>query len=90
MIEVKVDGGMICFTAKGSAKKILDESCRVVIAACESLSHKQDDPEGYKQFLLRKAIDVFLDVVTGEKQVNSIIFDEEAAAEERSRTDESD
>lgn len=89
MIEVKVDGNTLEFSAKGSTKEILEDAVKVVIAACESLSHNsvvhqfdytlEDD---FKNFLLKKAIVKLIEVQLGKAELKTVIIDPEAVAKE--------
>lgn len=89
MIDVKVNGNTLEFSAKGSTEEILKDAVKVVIAACESLSHNSlvhqiDDTleDDFKNFLLRKAIVELITVQRGKAELKTVIIDPEAVAKE--------
>jgi hypothetical protein len=89
VIDVKVNGNALEFKAKGSTEEILEDAVKVVIAACESLSHNSvvhqfDDTleDDFKNFLLKKAIVKLIKVQLGEAELKTVIIDPEAVAKE--------
>lgn len=89
MIEVKVDGNTLEFSANGSTEEILEDAVKVVIVACESLSHNSlihqiDDTleDDFKNFLLRKAIVKLIEVQREKAELKTVIIDPEAVAKE--------
>lgn len=89
MIDVKVNGNTLEFSAKGSTEEILEDAVKVVIAACESLSHNSVAhpvgytlEDGFKDFLLKKAIVELIEVQLGKAKLKTVIIDPEAVAKE--------
>lgn len=82
MIEVKVEGNNIEFTAAGSTKQLLEDAVKVVLGTCDSIAHRRGNPEGFREFLLHNVIRQLVDIEIGEAKTTSVIVDHEAIKRE--------